>query len=127
MFTTAEARGLLTTANLFFDVDDGEDPKWLQTLNMNDTWSWGTADSEYVPDDELPRLAELFWRYGNCGVLYWVSKRRGGDRSEFHENNRFIDFAREEESIQQEEPNSNKRAYLEREYTIGAARGKAKK
>jgi len=123
MFTEEEARELLTRADLFFgkDDDDGVEGKdWAQTLNMNDTWAWACADGQYVPDEELPLLAELFWRYGHCGVLYWVSQRRGRVRSEFKDINRHIEFVTEEERIRQEEPDSSKRAYLQRSYVIGA-------
>ena len=104
MFSVEQARELLGKAGLFFDADDGDDTeesrqKMAQTLNMNDVWGWACADGKYVPDDKLPELAALFYRYGWAGVLYWVSEQSGGMRSEFHDNNRFIDFVRHEERL----------------------------
>jgi len=123
MFTTESARALLTTADVFFDGDgddeDEDDVQLRQTLNLNDTWAWACADGEYVPDEELPRVAELFWRYGNCGLLYWVSERNNGLRSEFADINRFIEFVRHEESIRSEVPDSTARAYEQRQYVVG--------
>lgn len=115
-YNKEEALKLLELAGLFFDTNN---PDFKQRLNLNDTFAWACSESEYVPDEELPRLAELFWRYGYCGVLYWVSERRGGYKSEFHDINRFIQFVREEEKIRQEEPSSTERAYLKKQYTIG--------
>lgn len=117
-FTMEEARELLTRAGLFFDDDE----EVSLCLNMNDVWMWACADGEDVPNEELPRLAELFWRYGWCGVLYWVSERNGGRISEFMNNNRFIDFVKNEEDIRQMEPSSDKRAYLKCKYTLGEDR-----
>jgi len=116
---TNAARDLLQMAGLFFELDEDDPPELDQMLNMNDVWAWACADGEEVPDDELPRLATLFYRYGWCGVLYWVSERNENMRSEFCDNNRHIDFVRHEEAIRKEFPNSNKRAYAKRTYTIG--------
>ena len=113
-----DARTLLEAAGVFFDNDD-LDPRYHQMLNMNDVWGWATADGEYVEDEELPEVARLFCEYGWCGLLYWVSQKRGGIVSEFADVNRFIEFVRNEEAILKEEPDLNKRAYLKRQYTIG--------
>jgi hypothetical protein len=118
MFTIESARALLTAADVFFD-DDEDDVQLRQALNMNDTWAWACADGEHVPDEELPRVAELFWRYGNCGLLYWVSERSNGLRSEFADINRFIEFVRHEEAIRSEVPDSATRAYERRQYVVG--------
>lgn len=125
-YSVERARAILRTAGLFFcddpsELDEDEDERfeWLQTLNLNDTWGWATADGEYVPDNELPRVAELFWRYGWCGVLFWVSERRNQCRSEFHDVNRMIEFARHEENIRDKMPSSTQRAYSRQAYTIG--------
>lgn len=121
-FTIESAREFLQKADLFFGSPDDEDEEWremAQTLNLNDTWGWACADGEDVSDEDLPRVAELFWRYGRCGVLYWVSERRNQCRSEFHDVNREIDFVRHEERIRSEFPNSSKRAYAKVSYTIG--------
>lgn len=117
-FNVDSARMMLQFAGLFFE--DADEPQWSQTLNLNDTFGWAIADCESVSDEDLPKVAELFWRYGYAGVLYWVSERRGGQRSEFQDINRFIDFARAEELIRSEEPSDTKRAYLHKEYTLGA-------
>ena len=90
-----KARKRLVNADVFFGELNGDEcPQLNQTLNMNDTWAWAWADGEYVPDEELPRVAELFWHYGYCGILYWVSERNEQMRSEFEDINRFIDFVR---------------------------------
>ena len=120
MFDVDSARELLTKADVFFGRCDEEDgPEWEQTLNMNDTWAWACADGEYVSDEELPRVAELFWRYGHCGILFWVSEKNNGMRSEFYDINRFVDFVRQEEAIRADVPESSKRAYAKREYSLG--------
>lgn len=127
MFDTEGARELLSKAGLFFydnrkqldEFGDGNDSELLQTLNLNDVWGWAVADGEYIPDENLAEAAELFYRYGNCGILYWVSERRGGERSEFRDVNRFIDFVREEEKLRREIPNPSKRAYKKITYALG--------
>ncbi len=116
-----DARQLLEDAGVLY----GGASKLAQYVNLNDTFAWALSDCEHVPDEELPRVARLFYRYGFCGVLHWVVERRTarGDRrlarSEFHDINRFIDFARQEERIREEEPSSSARAYLKKQYTIG--------
>lgn len=116
MYSIDEARDLLTKAGVFFRPDDEEDS--AQMLNMNDVWAWACADGEVVPDDELPRVAKLFYRYGYCGLLYWVSERNNCLRSEFHDINRFIDFVVMEEGIRAEVPDSSTRAYTKLEYML---------
>src|ERR1051325_22908 len=96
----AEAAARAATANedLLFLL--AGDVGWLLKgrlyLNMNDTWGWAIADSEPVPDDKLHEVARLFGEYGRAGLLYWVSEQRGGERSDFHDVNRFIQFRSEE-------------------------------
>jgi hypothetical protein len=121
MFTVDSARELLTKADIFLGCYDPEDdPKYAQMINLNDAFYWGCSDAEYVDDSELPRLAELFWRYGNAGVNYWVLvEKRGGDKPEFVDVQRQVEFVTQEEAIRKEEPSSSKRAYLKRQYTIG--------
>ena len=119
MFTIEKARKLLTEAELFDVIVDDDDEKFKQTLNMNDVWGWATADGESVPDEDLPKVAELFWRYGWAGILYWVSERHDGMTSEFHDNNRFIEFVRNEEQLRKEIPDSSTRAYKQISYTLG--------
>ena len=114
---TETARKLLTLAEVFFDTDD-EDSKLSQTLNMNDTWAWACSDGEYVPDEELPEVAGLFVRYGWAGILYWVSERRDSLTSEFEDNNRLIEFVRNEERLRNT-LNHSELAYKKITYTIG--------
>lgn len=111
-----EAAKLLNASQIFFDDEDeiGE-----HMINLNDVFGWACADAEKVEDDELVEVASLFSRYGWCGVLYWVSKKRGGERSEFLDNNRFIDFVTNEEKLIEQEPDTDKRAYLKYSYTLG--------
>lgn len=111
----------MTKADIFFGCDDPEDdPKYSQMINLNDAFYWACSDAEYVEDSELPRLAELFWRYGIAGVNYWVLvEKRGGDKPEFVDVQRQVEFVTQEEAICKEEPSSSKRAYLKRQYTIG--------
>lgn len=116
MFDTKESKEFLIKAGIFFDEDDVPHP---YTINLNDTFGWAVADGETVAEEDLPRLAELFYRYGRCGVLYWVSEKRNGMRSEFHDVNRRIDFVRKEEELKKAEPNSSKRAYTKVVYTLG--------
>lgn len=92
--TVEFTRNLLTAADLFFDPEDELPP---QTLNLNDAMHYSTADGQHVADEELPELARLFWLYGACGVLYWVSEKRGGERASNPSVQRKIDFVRESE------------------------------
>ena len=116
MYTEQQAEKLLRQAGLFSDDDEDNDHVMI---NLNDTWGWACADGEEVPDENLPELAMLFWRYGWCGVLWWVSQQRDGCRSEFADVNRFLDFVAAEEAIRRDIPDSNKRAYAKCQYTIG--------
>lgn len=124
MFNIESARKLLNDAGVFFSYDpEDEDTnqKMAQTLNLNDVWCWACADGEYVTDEELPRVAELFFRYGWAGILYWVSERSEGKPSEFHDNNRFIEFVRQEEQLRKDVPDFNERAYKKIRYTLGSS------
>lgn len=118
MFDTINGFELLRKADVFFEPDEDDGLTSPRVLNLNDTWSWGCADCEDVPEEEIPALATLFWRYGNCGILYWVSERRGQCRSDFTDINRMIEFVRNEEQIRAELPDSSQRAYGKRTYTI---------
>lgn len=113
-----QARTLLNAADVFFDCDEDE-PEMRQVLNMSDVWAWACADCEKVEDSELPELGTLFFRYGWAGILYWVSQKRGGIRSEFKDNNRFIDFVAHEEELRKKIESSNQRAYATLTYTLG--------
>jgi len=116
------AKKMLMASGLFFEAEDfEEDPEtWDKfILNMNDAWAWASPDCEEVKEDELPELARLFSTYGWCGVLYFVSQRNDDMRSEFLDNNRFIDFVKHEEVLLKAEPNSSKRAYAKVSYSLG--------
>lgn len=122
-FTVDSARAFLYAADVFYDSlgddhDPNEDGK-RQTLNMNDTWGWALAWGEEVPDDKLIEAAELFWSYGWSGLLYWMSCRHDNMESEFFDNNRAIEFVRNEERIRAEHPGSSACAYHQESYLIG--------
>ena len=109
---------LLKAAGVFYphDPEDGAEEKYF--LNMNDVWAWATAWGEDVPKEKIGQVATLFRRYGDAGLLYWVSLRHDNMRSEFHDNNRAIDFVRHEEQLRKDVPNSSKRAYTKLTYTL---------
>ncbi len=56
---------------IFVREDDG----W--SVFLNDTWYYACADGEEIPPCEYEKVADLFRRFGEAGVLYWVYKRRG--------------------------------------------------
>ena len=112
-----EARQYLVATDCVYGKDD-DTPRGDQVLNMNDVWAWATAWGEFIPNEELPVVADLVRRYGWCGALYWVSARHENMRSEFEDINRFVAFVRAEEAIRTEVPNSSERAYLKRSYTL---------
>jgi len=87
-------------------------------INMNDVWGWACADGIEVTDENVERIAELYDQYGFGGLLYFQAGET--ESSEFHDNNRFLEFVRNEERIRKEVPDSNKRAYHKESYTIGA-------
>jgi hypothetical protein len=124
MFSKDSALRLLNSADVFYgsDADSDSESEEAHTLNMNDTWCWASAWGEEVKDDELVAVATLFWRYGNAGLLYWVSQKHEAMRSEFYDNNRAIEFVENEERIRLAYPNSTARAYHEESYTITGAR-----
>lgn len=82
-------------------------------VNISDTFAWASADAEPVPPEAVAELARLFSDWGRAGLLYWVSKQRGGARSEFKDVNRYIDFVAREEAWKKREPSSSKRAYTD--------------
>lgn len=88
-------------------------------LNLNDAMYWGTADIEKVEDDQVDTLAWLIYRYGWCGVLYWVIEKRGErEPVEFLDVRRFIDFVRHEEALRVKVPDSSERAYTKLSYRL---------
>lgn len=113
MFSNEAAQTLLDAAGVFFDEIEG------RILNLNDAFYWACADGEEVTDEELPEVAELFFRYGMCGIYYWVLRKRGDASADFQDVSRFVEFVRAEEAIRAEIPDSNKRAYAQRSYTLG--------
>ena len=133
MFTIDSARTFLMTGGYFYydspdelqnmlrdcydDDEQDEADEVKQTINMNDTWGWAVSWGEHIPDEDLPEVARLAHYYGWCGILYWVSQKFNM-RSEFHDNNRFIDFVANEERIKKEVPDHNKRAYSKQSYVI---------
>ena len=123
MFSIDKAKKLLLAADVFFEAEDFEEDSetWDKyILNMNDVWAWACADCEEVLEDELPELARLFFQYGWAGILYWVSQKNKGLRSEFLDNNRFIDFVKNEEALVKALPDNNVRAYKKITYKLGA-------
>lgn len=89
------------------------------SLNMNDIWGWALAWFPEVAADQLSAVADLFKRYGDAGLMYWHSCQEKDMRSEFHDNNRAIDFVRKEEAIRKETPDSSARAYRKVSYLLG--------
>jgi hypothetical protein len=124
-FTQASAKALLDAADVFYGIDeddpDESGPEYQNILNMNDVWGWALAWGEKVPDEQLIEVAELFWNYGWPGLLYWMSCRHKNMRSEFQDNNRAIEFVRNEERIKAAHPDSSALAYHQESYTIGTA------
>lgn len=119
--TIEEARAVLKLSGCVYNRD-GDEPQDKDELmiNLNDTWGWAYACCEPVPEKDMIEVAELFRMYGYCGLLYWAGNKQEVKRSEFHDITRFMDFVRNEEAIRKEVPDSNKRAYARREYTLGA-------
>lgn len=120
MFNIEDARKLLIAADLFFEPDEDEPNFPKQMLNLSDTWYWASADGEEVTDAELPVVAELFWHYGWCGILFWVAEKRKHP-TQFKDNNRFIQFVQQEEKIRREIPGSTERACHAATYVIGTS------
>lgn len=116
--TLGEAKAFLIANDLVYGPDD-EVPEYAQTLNMSDTWAWGTAWGEYIPDDQILIVVSLIKQYGWPGALYWMSERHDHMRSEFADINRFVEFVRHEEALKAKYPNSSERAYVKYSYTLG--------
>ena len=115
--TIDEAKALIQSYCMDIDPEEGCPPL---LINLNDVFGWAVADAEQVEEHEIERLGALIRQYGWCGVLYWVSTKRNGMRSSFHDINRFIDFVAEEERLKRDMPSSTKRAYHKLTYTLGA-------
>ena len=97
---------LIATDALFVDED-------RLSINLNDTFGWACSESEDVPPDKIEDVAGLYRRWGFYALVYWASRMRGGQMSQFKDINRFIEFIRREEEWREREPSSNKRAYTE--------------
>lgn len=124
MSDTEAALKFLQQAGIFYEGDDDDDTedgrKTRQTINLNDAFYWACSDSEYVEDSELPRVSELFWRYGIGGVYYWVAvEKRDNEVPQFVDVRRQIEFVRQEEQIRKDVPSDSARAFKKVQYTIG--------
>jgi hypothetical protein len=82
-------------------------------INFNDTWAWACADGEVVTPEDVPEVARLFRSWGWAGLLYWATTKHPDLRSEFKDNNRFIDFVAREEAFRKAVPDSSTRAYMD--------------
>ncbi len=103
------------------DAEPGElihiDEKYF--ISMSDVWAWATSDGFFVNNSNVKRIAELFQRYGFCGLLYYQQyELKHWKCSEFTDNNRMIQFVYNEEKIRKEVPDYNKRGYAKYTYTI---------
>ncbi len=118
-----EALKLLWLAEVTYESPEilykDDDPKLMQTLDMNDTFGAALVMSKYVPDDELLEVARLFQRYGECGLIYWVSEKNNQMTSGFPAINRYIEFVRNEEKVRSETENLSQWAYKKVSYFIG--------
>lgn len=128
------AFNFLKEAGLFFGVDEyldadltlEERDKWERMLNLNDTFGWGCADCQLVEMVDMPELKRLFFNYGWCGILYWVSELRGGIRSEFRHYNRMIEFVKSEEGVRKSYSSEAQYAYGKVSYVVGQDGGLCK-
>ena len=119
--TTEAAKKLLSDAGLFYwPLGECDDPEDEQTLNMNDTWVWGSSFGEKVENEDAIELARLFIEYGFCGVLYWVSEKNEQLVAEFSHINRMVQFVRNEEAIRISHKTLTDYAYSKQEYLISA-------
>jgi len=100
---------LLASDYVYEDEDDGG-----LCINFNDVWAWALAMCRPIPEDKIKEVADLYRKWGWPGLLYWETLQPDGfTKSEFADNNRFIEFVRREEDLIKRIPDSNKRAYLE--------------
>jgi hypothetical protein len=131
-FTINEAADFLELAGVFYysrkEIEEMKaDPEWADEadllvpfeLNLNDTFWWASAYGALVPEDELPKLAGLFWLYGWNGILYWATLQDPKIKPEFLDVRRALEFVGHEERLRAEEPSSSKRAFTKLSYTIG--------
>lgn len=120
--TTESAFNFLKSADIFYGADEENGDKWGEKrLNLNDTFAWALAYCLEVPDNDMIYLAELFWRYGWCGVLYYAVLNGDIKKSQFFDNQRFIEFVANEEEIRNIVPGSSARAYHKASYVLGSA------
>jgi len=119
-FSKEEALTLLQAADITgLSTEDIAENEGELSIWQNDVWAWALSFASRVTDEDLPEMARLFWWYGNAGLMYWVSEQHEQMRSEFHDNNRAIDFVRMEENLRKEVPDYNARAYKKVTYTLG--------
>ena len=85
---------------------------------MSDVWAWALGDAIKLTDENVVRVAELYDRYGFCGLLYHEIERGRYTCSEFTDYNRMIQFVENEERIRREVTDLNRRGYHKAEYTI---------
>ncbi len=119
---------LLWAADVTYDDPDtlypDDDPKNLQTLNMNDVFGWALAWEEYIPDHDLATVGNLYFMYGLAGLYFWVSQRNDEMRSRFEHINRAIDFVLYEESLRIGlKRDYCKIAFFPHSYTLGEQSG----
>lgn len=115
MFDLERGLALLNAAEIFLEPDEEVPGRFI---NLNDAFAWACADAEIVYDADVPRVAELFYNYGWCGILYWCSQR-GHGRSEFLDVRRMIEFVDYEEWLKRNVQSSTERACKRLVYTLG--------
>lgn len=49
------------------------------TLNMNDTFDWATADAEDIAVEDIPKLVEVYQKFGHAGIDAFAALQRGYD------------------------------------------------
>ncbi len=49
------------------------------TLNMNDTFGWATADAEDIAVEDIPKLVDVYQKFGHAGVDAFAALQRGYD------------------------------------------------
>lgn len=110
------AKRILDAAGVFFDPEDDIEPN---TLNLNDCYHWATAEAKTVPDADLPRVAELFLRYGCPGVYWWAWVVDGRFSVEFPHRRRQFQYIDKEEELRAAAKSHSGYAYTRIKYEIG--------
>lgn len=124
MLSSDDAVSKLYAAGVFFGESPAEDAEdfagFERCLNLNDAMHWATADCERVSYEEAPEVWDLFFRYGWCGILYWVCKKRD-ETSSFEDVRRMVQFVKAEEKLRREVPSSSARAFRKLTYCLGGS------